>query len=95
MVVGAANWTSPTSGRTWVASWNLFLGDTVLDLQATVPDQELDTRPTTGVVYWEGSHSVTGQTDVRFDPDTGEQIGGGPVTGDAYVEMTRYDAVAN
>ena len=31
----------------------------MIDLVPTVADQELDTRATTGVVYWEGSHIVS------------------------------------
>ena len=46
-------------------------------------------------MYWEGSHRVTGLTILQLDPDTGELVGGTPVAGDAYVEMTRYDAVAD
>jgi hypothetical protein len=47
-----------------------------------VQDQELDTRATTGVVYWEGSQRVTATRDGR------------PVGGEAYVELTGYAAVA-
>jgi predicted secreted hydrolase len=79
---GAGGWLSPRSGRTWTTSWSVLIGGYALDLRATIPDQELDTRPTTGVVYWEGSHTDAGRLD------------GAGVTGDAYVEMTRYDAVA-
>jgi predicted secreted hydrolase len=43
-----------------------------------VNDQELDTRPTTGVVYWEGSQLVSGTLD------------GQPIGGQAYVELTGY-----
>jgi predicted secreted hydrolase len=69
-------WTSPTTGRTWSQAFNVSLPGYQLTLDATVPSQELDTRATTGVVYWEGSHAVAGSTGL---------------TGDAYVEMTRYD----
>jgi predicted secreted hydrolase len=43
-----------------------------------VPDQELDTRATTGVVYWEGSQVVDATRD-------GVRVGG-----QAYVELTGY-----
>ncbi len=36
-----------------------------IDLRPTVPQQELDTRATTGVVYWEGSQVVTATRDGR------------------------------
>ena len=44
----------------------------------TVADQELDTRATTGVVYWEGSQHVAATR-------TGKPLGG-----EAYVELTGY-----
>ena len=50
----------------------------MVDLRPTVADQELDTRPTTGVIYWEGSQSVQAERD------------GVPVGGEAYVELTGY-----
>jgi len=88
--VGFGTWVSPRTGRSWPRQWDVMAGDYTLHLTATVPGQELDTRATTGVVYWEGSHWVTG----NFDPDPGGLFGAGlPVGGEAYVEMTRYDAV--
>ena len=69
----------PDSGRTWPSGWRVTIrGDLVIDLEPTVEDQELDTRATTGVVYWEGSQRVAGT------------YLGAPVTGEAYVEITRY-----
>ena len=49
-----------------------------IDLTPTVADQELDTRPSTGVVYWEGSQKVTATRS------------GQPLAGEAYVELTGY-----
>jgi hypothetical protein len=51
-------------------------------LSPTVANQELDTRATTGVAYWEGSQHV-----IAFlgQPGAGVDIGG-----EAYVEITRY-----
>jgi predicted secreted hydrolase len=73
-------WTSPTTGATYPAGWTLRVPSDGLDihLRPTVPDQELDTRATTGVVYWEGSQVVTA-THL-----------GQPVAGEAYVELTGY-----
>jgi predicted secreted hydrolase len=50
----------------------------LIDLVPTVAAQELDTRTTTGVIYWEGSQVVTATRD------------GLPVAGEAYVELTGY-----
>jgi len=49
-----------------------------IDSDPTVADQELDTRATTGVVYWEGSQRVSA---IR---------NGTPIGGQAYVELTGY-----
>ena len=44
----------------------------------SLPDQELDTRKSTQVIYWEGSVNVTGTYE------------GNAVTGHGYVEPTGY-----
>ena len=56
------SWTSPTTGATYPSGWRLQVPGQGLDLTLTptLEDQELDTRATTGVVYWEGSQRVTG-----------------------------------
>jgi len=73
------SWTSPRTGATYPAGWRLEVLDPsiALDIAPTVADQELDTRPTTGVVYWEGSQRVT-------------RAGTNEVIGQAYVELTGY-----
>jgi predicted secreted hydrolase len=75
-----AEWTSPTTGATYPAGWRVTFPaeDLVIDLTPTVAAQELDTRATTGVVYWEGSQDVRATR------------GGRPVAGEAYVELTGY-----
>ena len=50
----------------------------MIDLQPTIADQELDTRATTGVVYWEGSQVVRASR------------GGISLGGAGYVELTGY-----
>jgi predicted secreted hydrolase len=67
----------------WVVTIPEFRGgrDLVINLFPTVSDQELDARPTTGVVYWEGSQLVTATLGFGNPPAIG---------GQAYVEMTRY-----
>ena len=45
---------------------------------SSLPDQELDTRKSIQVIYWEGSVNVTGTYE------------GNPVTGHGYVELTGY-----
>jgi predicted secreted hydrolase len=72
------SWASPRTGRTWPSGWRLTVGEFEITLEPTVDDQELDTRATTGVVYWEGSQVVTATRN------------GVPLGGEAYVELTRY-----
>jgi putative drug exporter of the RND superfamily len=74
------HWTSTHTGATYPAGWQIDLPEQQLSiaLRPTVADQELDTRPTTGVVYWEGSQVVTASR-------SGQAVGG-----QAYVELTGY-----
>lgn len=74
------HWTSPSTGATYPAGWTITLAhqDLVVRLHPTVSQQELDTRATTGVVYWEGSQVVTATRNGR------------PLGGQAYVELTGY-----
>ena len=53
-------WTSPATGADYPAAWTIRIpgDDLVIRLHPTVAAQELDTRATTGVVYWEGSQVV-------------------------------------
>ncbi|MBI3752195.1 MAG: MMPL family transporter [Chloroflexi bacterium] len=79
-VRATGSWTSPTTGATYPAGWRIEIPDAslVIDLAPTLPNQELDTRLTTGVVYWEGSQRVT------VDGLTAAS------GGEAYVELTGY-----
>ncbi len=73
------HWTSPHTGATYPAGWHVtFTDGLAVDLTPTVAAQELDTRPTTGVIYWEGSQRVSASHD------------GSPLGGQAYVELTGY-----
>jgi predicted secreted hydrolase len=76
------HWTSPHTSAEYQAGWVIDVPgeDLRIELEPTVADQELDTRPTTGVIYWEGSQVVRATHDGRT------------VGGDAYVEMTGYAA---
>jgi len=50
-----------------------------VDIEPLIDDQELDTRGTTMIVYWEGVCQVSGSR------------AGNAVTGRAYVELVGYD----
>ncbi|HEY3163575.1 MAG TPA: MMPL family transporter [Candidatus Limnocylindrales bacterium] len=73
-------WTSPATGADYPAGWRVTVPreNLVIDLAPTVADQELDTRATTGVIYWEGSQHVSATR------------GGRSLGGEAYVELTGY-----
>ena len=74
-------WTSPTTGADYPAAWTITIpgeNDLVIRLRPTMAAQELDTRTTTGVIYWEGSQVVTATR------------AGAPIGGAAYVELTGY-----
>ncbi|TAL10597.1 MAG: carotenoid 1,2-hydratase, partial [Chloroflexota bacterium] len=79
-VEATGHWTSPATGATYPAGWTVTVPelDVVIRLTPTVANQELDTRATTGVVYWEGSQRVAA---IRA---------GKPLGGEAYVELTGY-----
>ena len=82
-VEATAEWTSLNSGATYPAAWRISVPgeDLEMELEPTVADQELDTRATTGVIYWEGSQVVRATRD------------GVPLGGQGYVELTGYAAV--
>ena len=75
-------WVSPSTGADYPAGWTIDIPGEALEirLRPTVAAQELDTRATTGVIYWEGSQVVDATRD-------GVRLGG-----DAYVELTGYAA---
>lgn len=79
-LVATGEWTSPRTGTTWPSGWRLSVPSLRLDVAITpeIADQELDTRATTGVIYWEGASRVSGSR------------GGVPIAGRAYVELTGY-----
>ena len=85
LVTPTASWTSPHTGAAYPAGWHLIVYGQHLeiDLRPTVADQELDTRATTGVIYWEGSQVVRATRN------------GAPVGGQAYVELTGYAPAAS
>lgn len=74
-------WKSPNSGATYPSGWKVTCEKQGLDLTVTpcVRDQELDTRGTTMIIYWEGACVVEGTKN------------GQPINGRAYVELVGYD----
>jgi predicted secreted hydrolase len=79
-VVALGKWTSPRSGATYPQGWELRVPKAGLNLRITpaFPDQELDTKSSTRVVYWEGNVQVEGNHH------------GQVVSGAGYVELVGY-----
>lgn len=79
-IAPTGSWTSPDSGGVYPMGWTLSYPERELELtiKPVLAEQELDTRDTTMVTYWEGAVSIKGT------------LAGGVVTGEGYVEMTGY-----
>lgn len=76
-----STWTSPRTGAVYPANCKVRVPKLDIDINITpsIADQELDTRGTTMVVYWEGCCDVAGTK------------AGVSITGRAYVELVGYD----
>jgi predicted secreted hydrolase len=74
-------WTSPHTKARYPSGWNLKVPSIGIDVTITpvLKDQELDTRGTSMIVYWEGACNVTGH------------LGTVPTEGRAYAELVGYD----
>ena len=72
---------TPDTGAEYPSGWTITVPKFDMELSVTpvIKDQELDTRGTTMIVYWEGACEVSGKV--------GEQ----DINGSAYVELVGYD----
>lgn len=61
-VTALGEWTSPDSGCTYPAGWQVEVEGMVLDVEPVLADQELVNRVLT---YWEGAATVSGDTSGR------------------------------
>ena len=68
-------WRSPRTGTEYPVAMQVRAADLALDLEPLMDDQELDSRASTGTVYWEGA--------VRARQD-------GKTVGLGYLELTGY-----
>lgn len=71
-----ATWTSPASRATYPIEWHVATPAGVHRVRALLPDQELDSRASTGAIYWEGLSELL--------DERGQRVGLG------YLEMTGY-----
>jgi len=69
------HWTSARSRASWPIAQRIQVGERTFDTEPLMPDQELDSRLTTGAVYWEGASTL---------------LEGGRPVGRGYLEMTGY-----
>ncbi len=69
-------WTSPASQARYPVEWRVSTPAGVFSVRALVEDQELDSRASTGAIYWEGLSEL-------------RDAAGTPV-GRGYLEMTGY-----
>jgi predicted secreted hydrolase len=74
------SWTSPRTGTSWPVAQRVVVGASpfAIALEPLMDDQELDSRGSTGTIYWEGAVRV------HRDDANGPQIGKG------YLELTGY-----
>lgn len=68
-------WRSPRTGVDYPVEWQVRVGARRFHLQPLIDDQELDSRRSTGALYWEGAVRVA---------EGGREVGRG------YLEMTGY-----
>jgi predicted secreted hydrolase len=74
--VAGRRWTSPASKASYPVQWQIDTPAGRFAVAAALDDQELDSRASTGAIYWEGLAQIA-------DAD-GRQVGRG------YLEMTGY-----
>jgi predicted secreted hydrolase len=79
-IASTSKWTSPNSKGVYPMGWAIDIPkqQVKLTLSPVAKDQELLTKRSTGVTYWEGSADVSGT------------FAGKAVKGQSYVEMTGY-----
>ena len=75
-------WSSPHSQARYPVAWRVQTPAGRFEVHALVDDQELDSRASTGAIYWEGLCELR-----RIDAD-----GRSRRTGSGYLEMTGYAA---
>jgi predicted secreted hydrolase len=72
-----ASWRSPRTGVVYPIRWRVQVGDRRYLVEPLLEDAELDSRPSTGILYWEGPIRL-------LDEASGRELGRG------YLELTGY-----
>jgi predicted secreted hydrolase len=68
-----AQWRSPRTNASYAVAQRIRVGDRIFETRPLMNDQELDSRASTGAVYWEGASTLL---------EAGQSVGRG------YLEMT-------
>jgi predicted secreted hydrolase len=71
------SWRSPRTGVQYPVSWRVRVGEARYRVEPLMQDAELDSRASTGVLYWEGPVRL-------LDDASGQELGRG------YLELTGY-----
>ena len=69
-------WVSPLEGTRYPVQWRVATPSGTFEVRALLDNQELDSRASTGAVYWEGVCELRDAT--------------GALCGHGYLEMTGY-----
>ena len=84
-------WTSPLGQTRYPVQWRVNTPSGSFEVRALLDNQELDSRGSTGAIYWEGLcalHGVGGNGSSNNNNSTNGSAG--PVVGGGYLEMTGY-----
>ena len=87
------SWRSSVSGAPYPVEWDVQVPSAglALTVRAAVDGQELRTRRSTNVTYWEGAVVVSGTSQSKAGPSVAAAAGRTvPVTGVGYLELTGY-----
>jgi predicted secreted hydrolase len=74
--IPARTWRSPRTGAEYPVAWRVRVGEREFEVEPLMDDAELDSRASTGTIYWEGP--------VRVKSADGQHAGRG------YLELTGY-----
>ncbi len=69
-------WRSPRTGAEYPVAWRLRVGQREFEVEPLMDDAELDSRSSTGTIYWEGPIEL--------------RAPGGAPLGRGYLELTGY-----
>ncbi len=85
------HWRSPRTGIAYPVEWRLELGDgRRFRIEPLMDDQELDSRASTGAIYWEGAVRLVEEGAAAGPAADDPAAAAGREAGRGYLEMTGY-----